>query len=1248
MSAVRSRGAASAAGVVLALAGLAGCGGGDRPAPAAAAVREAPAAVSAVRFVRLQATSEVNGNVWTSVAELELLDAAGAALPRNGWTASADSQETVGEFAPAALAIDGRPDTFWHTQWQGANPAPPHTLTVGLGAGVTLGGFRYLPRQVGENGRIGGWRFFTSTDGSTWTVAAQGVFPNSTQAQTVMLADGANRVPVLAAVADRSDPVGTTVSLSLNASDADGDPLRYTAAGLPPGLSIDAASGRIGGTPSVLGRHEVTVQADDARGGIASRSFAWTVTAASGLPTARHVRLEATAEINGQPWTSVAEFDVLDADGAPVSRAGWVARADSQETAGENAPASRAIDGDPNSFWHTQWQGASPPPPHHLSIDMGTARAVGGFRYLPRQGGLNGRIRDWRFLASSDGSQWTLLGQGRFPTGDAAQTVMIGGAAVPLNRSPSLAAVAAQSAVTGRPFTLALSASDPDGDLLSFAASNLPDGLSIAAASGLVSGTPVSAGTGTATVSVSDGRGGSDARSFGWTVTAPPANRAPTLQTPADRRDTVGTTVALVLSAVDPDGDALAFSASGLPAGLAIDASTGRIGGTPTTAASSRPTVRVSDGRGGESATSFAWDVVAGAAAAGSVRYVRLEALSEVNGNPWSAVAELNLLDEAGATIPRTGWLATADSQEVNGEYAPASAAIDGSPGSFWHTQWQAASPSPPHRLTIDLGSSRTVGGFRYLPRQSGSNGRIAAWRFHTSPDGVAWTQVAQGSFADGDAEQRIAIAGGTTPVAPPPSASRAARIAAYASGPLVAGPAWRAGESVGLDAVRRLDSGHHIVYTAAGTTGGAAPVIGSTAYDGRPIADGSAVAYVTGRTLVATRPGAPVVGSAASPNAAGLIETRFAQGDFRLPRLSAVQGCRSISTGFSFIGHYCFANGPAAGSGNATAIAAGPFGAGMPAAYAYHANSWEEEFVVTGDRFGLVFANSASSIQVEIDGVPVQAAPVRSSGAEGWTATFDYQGVSRRRTVRVVSAAGSVAPTLRGVALTAQGAVEAGTTSNDQLLVLGDSINVSVVPATEAGAQMLSYWLQRHLGFGAVVNMAVGGSGYVSQNPNTYNLPALLANPANRSLLAGYAPNIRHVVVGAGFNDRFRPAAEVQAAALSTWRALRSLLPDAKISITDGWSGSSGPDANALATSAAIAQAFVQWGDPQSRLIRSVGTSAATAYVHGTGHAGLPITSGNSSFYTSTDAVHPSPAGARYLARRLADDIGAAWGGAY
>jgi hypothetical protein len=48
-------------------------------------------------------------------------------------------------------------------------------------------------------------------------------------------------------------------------------------------------------------------------------------------------------------------------------------------------PVANAIDGDPFTWWHTEFQPQRIPPPHDLVIDLGQERTIRGFRYLARQ-----------------------------------------------------------------------------------------------------------------------------------------------------------------------------------------------------------------------------------------------------------------------------------------------------------------------------------------------------------------------------------------------------------------------------------------------------------------------------------------------------------------------------------------------------------------------------------------------------------------------------------------------------------------------------------------------------------------------------------------------------------------------------------------------------------------------------------------------------------------------------------------------
>jgi hypothetical protein len=268
------------------------------------------------------------------------LGAAGRLLAQDKVTlkvVKVDSEETSGEDGKGANAVDGNPETFWHTQWQDATPGHPHEIIIELSRACQINGFTYLPRQDGGvNGTIKNYEFYVSEDGKEFGDAVKkGALDEGNEKKTVNFA--ARRC--------------------------------------------------------------------------------------------KFIKLRALSEVNGEAWTSAAEIGIVEAtDKAGGKTAGKpklkFIRVDSQESEGEDGKGSNAVDGDPETFWHTQWQDANPPHPHEILIELEPPCKIKGFTYLPRQDeGVNGGIKDYEFYVSDDGKDFgEPVKKGSFGEGKAKQT----------------------------------------------------------------------------------------------------------------------------------------------------------------------------------------------------------------------------------------------------------------------------------------------------------------------------------------------------------------------------------------------------------------------------------------------------------------------------------------------------------------------------------------------------------------------------------------------------------------------------------------------------------------------------------------------------------------------------------------------------------------------------------------------------------------------------------------------------------
>lgn len=92
------------------------------------------------------------------------------------------------------------------------------------------------------------------------------------------------------------------------------------------------------------------------------------------------------------------------------------ATASSEEIIKDSNGAKNVIDGDNNSFWHTEWGINSLPA--ELVVDMGEVNTLSKIGFLPRQvGGTNGMITKYELYVSEDGESYTKVSEGNWSYG---------------------------------------------------------------------------------------------------------------------------------------------------------------------------------------------------------------------------------------------------------------------------------------------------------------------------------------------------------------------------------------------------------------------------------------------------------------------------------------------------------------------------------------------------------------------------------------------------------------------------------------------------------------------------------------------------------------------------------------------------------------------------------------------------------------------------------------------------------------
>ncbi|MCC3770306.1 putative Ig domain-containing protein [Streptomyces sp. UNOC14_S4] len=134
-----------------------------------------------------------------------------------------------------------------------------------------------------------------------------------------------------------------------------------------------------------------------------------------------------------------------------------------------------------------------------------------------------------------------------------------------------------------------------------------------------------------------------------------------TVTGPGNQSTTVGSAVSLAIKATDSDTtQKLAYSATGLPAGLAIDVATGVISGKPTTPGTSSVTVTAQDATKASGSASFSWTVTAAGGGCTPAQLLGNPGFETGTAAPWTASS--GVIDNSASQPAHSGsWKAWLD-----------------------------------------------------------------------------------------------------------------------------------------------------------------------------------------------------------------------------------------------------------------------------------------------------------------------------------------------------------------------------------------------------------------------------------------------------------------------------------------------------------------------------------------------------------------------------------------------------------